>query len=857
MLYETYKLGKLKKSPVQRFYTREELESYELPRLKEICRAESIKPPSVETFYNKQKMVALLYKYLGTVKKDMITLYSEKGCIFLKEALKKDGARQPADTSVPVHMEIYKGQDSLGDEEPPYIVISQDTLPGVYSFLADGTGNIQAILEAKPAGAQKYRLYLSRERMSPDIPAGYFHNWSLVFFKQEDMEEAVRRYLGKEKRKSTLRYSICPLPEVLVKEVPESEEPLVIDYGTSYTTAGIYKGMDKAGRIFFTYNPECGWESSGCQNCSMCPSVVAVKDCSRGEEDVVLLFGEDAVQESKRQGLLARSSIFYNTSHWAAHYRERISVTDQEGNTCEIERLFIVRQFLLYIIGKAEQQTRMKYTKICFICPVKQKGLFLDMYKSALPGYHVSAEDEAVAALYQLLGQDIRDMSYEDGVLKNALVLDCGGGTSEMTVCRYRITDEKITSKLDLHVAFVHGDTSFGGNNLTWRILQFLKIRIAEAISGKTPVPIHKLFPGVFPGFYEAVDMYGTEKVYETFTKAYQEAEAVIPTFFALYHNKPENFFLKVRGNYYFLWNLAEAVKQRLFGSPGICWLPLGTLFGNPGSRPCFTDFHISVQGKDGTLETNTICPELVIGKEEANLLLKPDIYGFLKNFIEPWYESGKLSETDRIILSGQSSKTGLFKDVLKEYVAGRKANPPAGSSCAGKLMSIDGAVLYRQDKNTGRIRASLEYEPARVPYSLAADDYNAGGREKILLEKGSLAGQVYGWISRPVEAAEVLFRLKDGTGKEVSSIPFLLHKKNYKETGYDELRADYQLINQEDLDSIKNNELRIFVFADNANWGFSILEISRKQDGLYSCPLSFIPFEAGAWETDFFDGRH
>ena len=162
--------------------------------------------------------------------------------------------------------------------------------------------------------------------------------------------------------------------------------------------------------------------------------------------------------------------------------------------------------------------------------------------------------------------------------------------------------------------------------------------------------------------------------------------------------------------------------------------------------------------------------------------MLKPDIYGFLKNFIEPWYESGKLSETDRIILSGQSSKTGLFKDVLKEYVAGRKANPPAGSSCAGKLMSIDGAVLYRQDKNTGRIRASLEYEPARVPYSLAADDYNAGGREKILLEKGSLAGQVYGWISRPVEAAEVLFRLKDGTGKEVSSIPFLLHKKNYKE---------------------------------------------------------------------------
>ena len=39
MLYETYKLGKIKKNPVRRrLYTREELEAFELPRLREICR---------------------------------------------------------------------------------------------------------------------------------------------------------------------------------------------------------------------------------------------------------------------------------------------------------------------------------------------------------------------------------------------------------------------------------------------------------------------------------------------------------------------------------------------------------------------------------------------------------------------------------------------------------------------------------------------------------------------------------------------------------------------------------------------------------------------------------------------------
>ena len=171
--------------------------------------------------------------------------------------------------------------------------------------------------------------------------------------------------------------------------------------------------------------------------------------------------------------------------------------------------------------------------------------------------------------------------------------------------------------------------------------------------------------------------------------------------------------------------------------------------------------------------------------------------------------------------------------------------------------MCIDGALAYRQDKKTGRIRALLSYEPARVPYSLTAEDYESGGREKRLLEKGSLMGQVYGRISRPVEAEEVLFHLKDGTGKEVCRIPFFFQKENYRETGYDEICAGYPILRQEDLDSIENGELRIFIFADDENWGFSILETARKDNMLYSCPLSFIPFEAGAWETDFFDGRH
>lgn len=862
MLYETYKLGKIKKNPVHRFYTREELESYELKRLREICRTENIKPPAMEILYDKKKMIELLYNYLGIIKKDMISIYSEEGCCRLEEALRTEGTRQQYDTGVPVRMEIYRGQDSLGGVESPYIITSCMENIGKYVFLADDKGKIQAILTVEPIGKNKYRLDISKKRVSPDITAGHFHGWCLYLMEPADTEEAVRRYFGKYRKRNKLYFTCCLLPEVVIKEVPVSEEPLVIDYGTSYTSAGTYLGLGRAKRISFHNAYGCGdIHKENCIRCSLCPSIVVVKKCGSGEEgNISLLFGEEALQETKKQGFIAKSSIFYDFKRWVASYNEKIIVTDMEGDTCEVEKLFLIRQFLLYVIGQAEQQNRTQYKNICFTCPVKQNLLFMSMYKEALPEYTVLSKDiadEAVAVLYNCLESDIRKMNYDDGVLKKVLVLDCGGGTSDMTGCSYRISNEDITSHLDIHVAFAHGDTNFGGNHLTWRVFQFLKIRMAEFFTNSPYVPIDRLFPGIFPELYEVVDREGTEKVYEYFSQVYDKAEFVIPSCFAIYKNRQESFYLKAKGNFYFLWNMAEAVKRRLFDYQGVCRLPLCSLFPGCGSEPCFPDFYLSVLKDADTLETNTICPDIVIEKEEINLLWKPDIYGFLKNFIEPLYETEQLMDIDRIVLSGQSSKIELFRDVLKEYVPGKKARSVENMGCARKLMCIDGAVAYQQDKKNGRIRATLVHEPAKMPYSLSAEDYKTPGQEKILLEKGTLMGQVYGFISRPIETEAVLFCLKDGTGKDVFHIPFLLKKENYTETGYETLIMKYPFLKQEDLDSIKNGELRLFVFADNENWGFSVLETARKENMLHSCPLGFVSFETGAWETDFFDGRH
>ena len=867
MQYETYKLGKLRKNSIRRLYTREELESFELPRLRDICRAENIKPPTMEMFHHREELAKLIYRYLGIVKKPGIAVYMREGCKRLEDAFEKAGNVQMGGIEVPAQMEIFQGQTSFNDKKVICQTNAKQEL-GRYAFLLDEKQEIQSVLLLEQITAGKYQMRLDGERMSPQIQTGRFHQWELLLTEPAYVEEVVRCYQGKGRKKSNWIPNIrIPVPEVWVKEVPQSPEPLIIDYGTSFTTAGTCSGFGQTsvralGRISFPAVLDCEWRQQGdCLSCALCPSVLAIKDCSDGNpEHITFLYGEEAVQEEKNRGFLARSSIFYDMKRWVSRYKEHIQVTDLEGNTCEVERLFLIRAFLRYIIDCAQQQNRVRYPKLCFTCPVKQKALSLRMYQEALPEYEVMTEnitDEAVAVAYHFLEQGIRKLDYDDGIAKKLLILDCGGGTSDMVNCSYKITNEGITSHLELHVTYAHGDTNFGGNHLTWRVMQYLKIRLLEWVLRKEPVTMDALFPGVLSQVYEKVDREGVEKAYEVFSETYKKAEAWIPTCFDDYQNQPESMYLKVRGNYYFLWNLAETVKKKLYFQPGVCRVELQALFSDYAVYSCFEDFHLFLRKEKGTWETQTRCPGLVVEKEEINLLLKPDIYGFLKNFIEPWYESGRLMDIDRIILSGQSSKIELFREVMKEYVAGRKAKTGGEIGCERKFLCMDGAMAYQQDRKTGRIRTTLSYEPARAPYSLTAEDYETAGRQKTLLEKSTPMGEVYGYISRPTSTWEVLFHLKDGMEREVSCIPYAVSREGRMETGYGELLSNYPFIRQEDLDSMRNGELRLFIYGDYENWGFSVLETAREANLLYTCPPGFVPFEPGAWETDFFDGRH
>lgn len=280
MQYETYKLGKLKKKSIHRLYTREELEAFELPRLREICRTENIKPPTMEILYHKEELAALLYRYLGIVKTQGITVYERAGCKRLEDAFAKAANNQMGGIEVPARVEVYKDQTSCNDKESPCLAVTEQEL-GMYAFLVDEARKIQAVLMLKQAETGSYQMRLDRECMSPELPIGRFHQWALLFLESACVEEAVRCYQGTERKKSMISYIHIPLAEVWVKEVPQSLEPLLIDYGTSYTTAGTcssfrQKRVGAGERISFPAALDCEWRQR-----AVVRAAISVRVCSR------------------------------------------------------------------------------------------------------------------------------------------------------------------------------------------------------------------------------------------------------------------------------------------------------------------------------------------------------------------------------------------------------------------------------------------------------------------------------------------------------------------------------------------------------------------------------------------------
>lgn len=644
-------------------------------------------------------------------------------------------------------------------------------------------------------------------------------------------------------------------------------------FGTSNTTAGIYidkeifPGLNENltdNREYADYENDkvkfvkiINESKEDLEITPLIPSIVGVKHIK--EDEIEYAFGHDAMLEARRRYVDDGMSLFYDIKRWISDFEKSEKVIDVKNKTTFIKRKDIIKAYLEYIISLAQQRFKCKFKNIYISCPSKQKYKFHTLFKDVLSDYTVESSnilEESAAVLYNTISDLIEKKKYVQGEWYKALIIDCGGGTTDLTGCSFSISNSRVSYRLDIETSYENGDTDFGGNNLTFRILQLIKILMANALSNSKSELKKAIIDEFNIDIFRFIDKSGINELYETLNEEYEKAEAVIPTKFQLYETRSKEDYCKVRSNYYFLFDLAEEVKKLFFSNPDILKVLLTSKEETSLDENIinFDKWKLSYINK-GTLQVVKEAPSITLSIYEIETLIKGDVYNIIKKFLEKLYENDELYDYSLIKLTGQSCKVDIFRDALKEFIPGKiieinKSKKEVKEEYELKLSCLKGALKYLYDKNFGYADINIESKKPTLPYLLTA--YTHAGDQKTLI-KGREINK--GFISRFMDRILLKLYLKDSNDNVKFEYNYQFNEEELEKTNARKIGEKYPNINQHETDNIENNEVKFFVWEEEELWGFYVLAILRKEEELYIGQEKFFYFENDKWERNFFDG--
>jgi len=491
-----------------------------------------------------------------------------------------------------------------------------------------------------------------------------------------------------------------------------TDNVLCIDFGTSNTTAGSYHIKNKYGA-----DPELVTFSDVTNgNCPVdyFPTVVYVEDCSE-PNNIKYKFGFEAKELEKSGNYESLASVFYQIKHWLiedSYYPDEIDVFDSYGNTTRVLKKDIVSAYLRHIISLSEDYFCVKFKELHFTAPVKMKYKFLTVIKKLLPDYSIIDDgiDEAGAILFDYISDKFSKWEQDHGekecppqLKSDIAVIDCGGGTTDLATCTYtfgRPADTKISS-IKIETQFTSGDFNYGGNNITYRIMQLVKMKLALKLGLIDNGDLNKVLERSENDILLDADAenYREEILYADYDNLYKKCEEFFPTQF---NNIPDSLFdsdiPKIKRNFYYLWQFAEQVKIIFYREEkevkkdkwddaiqAIGDLNLNYLYQKVG---------------DTLICINNPLDDIEITITEIRKVIFGDIYSLLNRILN--LKNGLPEKVyDYYRLSGQSCKINLFNELLKEFIPGKRLralmerNLEHVESISLKKHCIDGSVRY------------------------------------------------------------------------------------------------------------------------------------------------------------------
>lgn len=853
-------------------YKIEELNRLTTLQLRDICRREKI---VVESKYNldRQYLIETIFKFRG---EEMYYRIENPPEGALEEAYSRIGNYLyfcPPDKQlqIPERLVFFIDEDkTIADK----CLIEGSFAYGENILLLDEHDNPCGILNQVLKEGKQYLTY-SHKLLLPGANQTTHKKYKLGFLDKQTSIAIYQYFYGLSPLKP-MKYACYSkaIPELLFISVGIPKATLVIDFGTSNTAAGAYidsqnyhpivqKELQKSG-IPLDAVHKVVFETGQQETAETAPTIVSVKSCLP-DGRIVCRFGYDAQRHTIQNSFGGKESCFYNIKKWVNSFQGQTEVYDEEGNFAVVSKREILYQYFQFIISQAQRQHKCRYQNLHITCPIKQKEQYLEMFQYVLgEKYHVETKealDEGVAVLYNTISGQIEKGNFDTYEKYKALIIDCGGGTTDLTSCRYAIGEEQITYRLDLKTVYANGDVNFGGNNITFRVFQYLKILFAKYYRFGQRMSVNSLIDAQPSEVYELVDQWGVDGIYEKLEEQFDQAEETLPTKFFDYRDDTAERYNQVRSNFYFLWNLAEQMKIDFYQGNGAAYSHFhqyGVSQKEQGAKLIAEQswkLNIAVQGE---LLLYTALPQIVITKEEMNLLIMGDIYAMIKKFMEPLYEDGQLADIHLIKLTGQTCKIEIFRDALKEFIPGKRIASAKKRNAEQyyKLTCVQGAIQFENAKKIGLIAPVLSNQPPHLTYELASTTFK--GEEITLLHQFDRLSGTYGSVSRNIQTKKIPFLLKNSEGHFLHQYQHFVDFESFRQTSYEEMaeKAEDTFIRQEDIDNIEENEMKLFAYCNNSKWGFTVLPLARKNGILYRGEERYYPFENDEWKLDFFDGR-
>ena len=814
------------------------------------------------------------------------------------------GGKTPESTAIDVKIErltmdamdaIYKNTEKKKISSISYadfIVTDQIPVRAQDNFALRLRDNAPKITYSKAA---LYNIHLGKT-----VAVGHLEGTSkeprLVFTDKDIDYEAIQKnrkheiILFPEDEKDKAFYAVdC---ELSFRKLEEAKRTLCIDFGTSNTTAGSYGILDEQEN-----QPEIVEfpDATGIATQKMLPTLVYVDSCEEGKP-VCYAFGYEAKKRILADHFESRATVFHEIKSWMNDIDKEEEIYDSLGNNEKVHREDVIKAYLSHVISLSEQFFHKRFRQLHFSAPVKLKDSFLGKMRQMFPkeeGYLVldddSSLDEGIAIVYNHIAKRIKDM--KEGEKETVFVIDCGGGTTDLAKCEYSQKAADIgegKKVLSVTTSFENGDSAFGGNNITYRILQMLKIKIDACLLQKSNPDMLEILSDNEIEIMTKLDTKGnllTEKknLYERFEAYYKSAEEHIPTCYAeaKYHEDKQY----MRRNYNYLWQMAEAIKIEFYKSSST----VSVDFSKEEDRNiCIggkEDYYLYVREDANAHMEKRSAPldNISITIKEISRIICPDIYALLNILLSDGYKNNALQDINFFRLSGQSCNITLFHDLMKEFVPGRKIRRKTGNNDGVKkterlkIACLEGSIRYLMDKEFSQIKPVIEMDPPRMLYKI----YEVtGDGTKILALNNEKANLMHNFIS----GRRIHFIVEDNYGQQKNDVfyNFELDKNKRIDLSLPDLevrlvRDTYwskdsvnkhitMALGNITLHSKEDNEQCIFLLPAKNGYGFRIYQVRISYDDKGETKYSLIKINSvdktdGEYHSfeqmsSFFDGK-